>query len=305
MISWQVRTVCGKGDAAQRTTACVEGDGFTIGRAENCDLTIKSQQISRSHSRVFIDDNSIYVEDLGSTNGTWYASDNTWCTVKGAQELILPAKICLTEGVVVEIASVDDDSNGTSMAFTREDFSEREKSVAIMVLDLCSSTATGYAEGDIMAYHIKMRLNDIVRPVVEKHSQLFIKNTGDGFLLTFATADAAYAASRDIFAALQQRNSATRNPAINIRIALHFGRVYRLGEDADDIHGNDVNLTFRIDGVDPQNLEDSQGMSSCNNILCTRDFVEMLSGSQNHKRLGAAQLKGIPEPVSLYLLPSG
>lgn len=44
---------------------------FVIGRAPECDLTIQSDVISRNHLRVSLEGEVIYIEDLGSTNGTY------------------------------------------------------------------------------------------------------------------------------------------------------------------------------------------------------------------------------------------
>ena len=43
----------------------------TIGRASTCTLTIEDTFISQLHARVFYDNGQVFVEDLGSTNGTF------------------------------------------------------------------------------------------------------------------------------------------------------------------------------------------------------------------------------------------
>jgi pSer/pThr/pTyr-binding forkhead associated (FHA) protein len=47
------------------------GDDLTLGRAPGCSIVLDEQYVSQVHSRVFQRDNSVFVEDLGSTNGTW------------------------------------------------------------------------------------------------------------------------------------------------------------------------------------------------------------------------------------------
>jgi FHA domain-containing protein len=47
------------------------GDEVTIGRAASCTVSIEDTFISQLHARVFYDNGQIYVEDLGSTNGTF------------------------------------------------------------------------------------------------------------------------------------------------------------------------------------------------------------------------------------------
>ena len=44
---------------------------LTIGRAAGCQITLDDSYVSQLHARVFIRDSVLYVEDLGSTNGTY------------------------------------------------------------------------------------------------------------------------------------------------------------------------------------------------------------------------------------------
>jgi pSer/pThr/pTyr-binding forkhead associated (FHA) protein len=47
------------------------GQEVTVGRAAGCQVTIDDTYASQLHARVFQRDGQIYVEDLGSTNGTY------------------------------------------------------------------------------------------------------------------------------------------------------------------------------------------------------------------------------------------
>lgn len=42
-----------------------------MGRAPGCGVQLVDPTVSQLHARVFRRDGSLYVEDLGSTNGTW------------------------------------------------------------------------------------------------------------------------------------------------------------------------------------------------------------------------------------------
>ena len=44
---------------------------ITLGRAAGCQVTIDDTYASQLHARVFQRDGTVYVEDLGSTNGTY------------------------------------------------------------------------------------------------------------------------------------------------------------------------------------------------------------------------------------------
>lgn len=47
------------------------GDELTVGRAAGCQITLDDTYASQVHARVFMRDGQLYVEDLGSTNGTY------------------------------------------------------------------------------------------------------------------------------------------------------------------------------------------------------------------------------------------
>jgi hypothetical protein len=46
-------------------------DEITVGRANGCAVHVEDAYTSNLHARVFRRDGAIWVEDLGSTNGTW------------------------------------------------------------------------------------------------------------------------------------------------------------------------------------------------------------------------------------------
>lgn len=46
-------------------------DELTVGRAAGCQVTLDDTYASQIHARIFRRDGQCYVEDLGSTNGTW------------------------------------------------------------------------------------------------------------------------------------------------------------------------------------------------------------------------------------------
>jgi FHA domain len=68
--------------AASRTIALLAGDGeeigrvqkdrFLIGRGKHCDLVINSGKVSREHAAIVREGDAWFIEDLGSSNGTWF-----------------------------------------------------------------------------------------------------------------------------------------------------------------------------------------------------------------------------------------
>ncbi|MGH9117302.1 MAG: FHA domain-containing protein FhaB/FipA [Acidimicrobiales bacterium] len=47
------------------------GDEVTVGRAAGCQIIIDDNYVSQLHARLFLRDGQLFVEDLGSTNGTY------------------------------------------------------------------------------------------------------------------------------------------------------------------------------------------------------------------------------------------
>jgi hypothetical protein len=47
-------------------------DRFVIGRGKHCDLVIHSGKVSREHAVIVREGDDFFIEDLGSSNGTWF-----------------------------------------------------------------------------------------------------------------------------------------------------------------------------------------------------------------------------------------
>ncbi len=47
-------------------------DRFLVGRGKHCDLVIDSAKVSREHAAIVREGGEYFIEDLGSSNGTWH-----------------------------------------------------------------------------------------------------------------------------------------------------------------------------------------------------------------------------------------
>jgi hypothetical protein len=65
--------VQGQSDAKPRTVKL--SASMTVGRAPECELRLDDTYTSQQHARLFAKNNSWFVEDLGSTNGTFLNRD--------------------------------------------------------------------------------------------------------------------------------------------------------------------------------------------------------------------------------------
>lgn len=50
----------------------VMGDRFVLGRGKHCNFVIDSTRVSREHAVIVREGNELFIEDLKSSNGTWY-----------------------------------------------------------------------------------------------------------------------------------------------------------------------------------------------------------------------------------------
>jgi pSer/pThr/pTyr-binding forkhead associated (FHA) protein len=50
----------------------VDKDRFLIGRGKHCDLVLNSTKVSREHAVITREGLAFFIEDLGSSNGTWF-----------------------------------------------------------------------------------------------------------------------------------------------------------------------------------------------------------------------------------------
>src|SRR5690606_33295698 len=115
----------------------------------------------------------------------------------------------------------------------------------------------------------------IADPVLSELGIRFFKGTGDGFLATFGSASRALAAAIALKNRIELRNARTTNPPIHFRIALHHGETWGISTGGQDIHGNDVNITFRIEGVQREAFaEPSVEFPRMDRVLCSAALLK-------------------------------
>jgi len=54
-----------------RQTVQIPENGLLIGRSSDCYLCLADEFISAKHCRIFLENEELFIEDLGSTNGTF------------------------------------------------------------------------------------------------------------------------------------------------------------------------------------------------------------------------------------------
>lgn len=96
----------------------IEGDELVLGRRENSDLRLADPHVSRAHALIRRQSGAIWLEDLGSTGGTFVNGE----AVTGPQ--------ALRHGDVVRFGSVETRFEDRSSQMEREDATEMIEPVA-------------------------------------------------------------------------------------------------------------------------------------------------------------------------------
>jgi pSer/pThr/pTyr-binding forkhead associated (FHA) protein len=87
----------------ERRDVPMKHDRVTLGRDSSCDVRIPVAAVSRTHCRIEIEDSEVFVEDLGSRNGTYRNEDRI-----SEREPLLPGDR-LAVGPVVFTVQIDGD----------------------------------------------------------------------------------------------------------------------------------------------------------------------------------------------------
>src|SRR3954454_9120941 len=89
-----------RGRSANQTLKLTDGVN-TVGRHDDCDLRIKSSQVSRKHCELFEKKGMLLVKDLGSANGTFVNGKK----VQG-QQVLEPGDELTVGGITLRVAKI-------------------------------------------------------------------------------------------------------------------------------------------------------------------------------------------------------
>ena len=123
---------------------------------------------------------------------------------------------------------------------TKSNLSQK-KLKAIVFTDMADFTKIS-AQDEQKALYLIQKQNDIIKPIVDRYNGEWLKEMGDGLLLSFDSSLEAVRCSIEIQGTLKEIDD------LNIRIGIHQGDIFV--KDG-DIFGDDVNIASRVEGFAP------------------------------------------------------
>ena len=161
----------------------------------------------------------------------------------------------------------------------------RKKLRAIVFTDIVNFTQLS-AKDEQVALDLIEKQNDIIKPIVKKHNGEWLKEIGDGLLLSFDSSIEAVRCSIEIQKTLKSIDD------LDIRIGIHQGDIFV--KDG-DVFGDDVNIASRIEGFAP-----TGGISLSDKVH------KDISGVSDIKTsfIGHRKLKGVEQETKIRCITS-
>jgi len=160
---------------------------------------------------------------------------------------------------------------------------------AILFADVAGYTALSSRDEDL-AFALIQSFQRISKKLVAEKGGRVVKFLGDGMLAEFASLDAAVSAAHALqnsFPHLEE----VKESRVSLRVGVHLGDIV-FGEDG-DVYGSGVNVASRIESHAP--LAGVVVSDSAYQQLRHRRHFSFSS-------LGEKELKGVPDPMELYVV---
>jgi class 3 adenylate cyclase len=164
----------------------------------------------------------------------------------------------------------------------------RTETLSIVFTDIKGYTAATSAQTHQQNAQMLRRTERLVAPVVRAYDGRVIKSIGDAYMIVFRSPTEAVKCAAAVQDRLHQHNAtSSADQAIHIRIAMNIGevRVHR-----NDVFGEPVNIAARIESVTPA---DEIYLSKAVYLTMNRSDIPT-------EVVGDYELKGLPEPVTVY-----
>ena len=159
------------------------------------------------------------------------------------------------------------------------------KLAAVVFTDIVGFTKLS-GQDEKTALELLDNQRDLLKPIVDEYNGDWLKEMGDGLLLTFPTVSAAVECSIKIQKAVKNIEN------LNLRIGIHEGEITEKGGD---VFGDDVNVASRI-----------EPFSAPGGIAISGKVQQNISSLPEFKTefLGQPNFKGVAQKVEVYCITS-
>ena len=159
------------------------------------------------------------------------------------------------------------------------------KLAAIVFTDIVGFTKLS-AKDEKKAFQLLDTQRDLLKPIVKTFNGDWLKEMGDGLLLTFPTVSAAVECSIQIQSAVKDIEN------LDLRIGIHEGEIT---EKDGDVFGDDVNVASRI-----------EPFSAAGGISISGKVQQNISSLPEYRTeyLGQPSFKGVAQKVEVYCIVS-
>lgn len=168
------------------------------------------------------------------------------------------------------------------------------QNLSIMMTDIQGYTDTSSVSSREEIVQLLRNHNRLMVPVIQFYGGTIIKSIGDALLVTFNSATDAVVCGIIIQLILREYNKKQRGEGqkMSLRVVINSGDVTLENRD---IFGDAVNITARMEGL-PCFPGGTIGISESTFLLMNRnEIVADLIGPQ--------QMKGIPTPINVFIVP--
>jgi pSer/pThr/pTyr-binding forkhead associated (FHA) protein len=290
---------------------------LTIGRKPPNDLILDQDGwVSSNHCRIIKTDRGIFIEDLGSANGTFV---NGKRINPNDPTLIIPGRNTIALGktlfdFVDEGAAVEDMSSKTlninDLIATKalggsKDFLGTEREEALFVVDICRSTFFGGEYGEKALFSVLIELAKSITRNADMDVLQSMAHTGDGFMVTFKETGEAVAVAAKLLQDLERFTPDGGAPNPGVRITIHYDKVVatvngaRMGIATKLITELDKAGKDNLVKAPPQPLE----IPERDRIIITGQAVATLKGrlADSIRPVGLFKIKDF-EPIEIHLV---
>lgn len=164
----------------------------------------------------------------------------------------------------------------------------RTETLAIVFTDIKGYTAATSSQTHVQNADMLKSMAKLIEPVVRSFDGRIVKSIGDAYMIVFRSPTEAVRCALAVQDRLHAHNQGkSEDRTLHIRVAVNIGevRVHR-----GDVFGEPVNIAARVESVTPA---DEVYVSEA--IYLTMNRTELPI-----ERVGEFELKGIPEPVTVY-----